>query len=253
MCELFSYICVFQHPINTAELFDKYKIHFYPSKMDEKSGELFALKHINKILQTHGYTANDFNLPSLKCFNFSNNIDLEISELRLLNNNIEELVHTLTNAQTIIFNTIIDYIYCNDRLILNDGPEGCGKSYLLNTLITYFTINNINTVTVAWTGIAANSLHNGRTVHTTFKLPLNINNSTTCNIKPNCKDGNKMRNLKVIIWDEITMISKYAFEAVDRMFKDVCNKDIHFGGKVIIVSGDFRQTLPVENMEIEFK
>ena len=54
-----------------------------------------------------------------------------------------------------------------------------------------------------------------------------------------------MRNLKVILWDKITMTSRYAFEAVERMFKDICNNDIHFGGKVIIVSGDFRQTLPV--------
>ena len=131
MCELFSYMCVFQHPIYTAELFNKYKIHFYPPKMDEKSGEQLALKHINTILQTHGYTINDFNLPSLECINCNNNMDLEISELRLLNNNnIGELVHTLTNEQTIIFNTIIDAINekCNDRLIFIDGPGGSGKS-----------------------------------------------------------------------------------------------------------------------------
>ena len=54
-----------------------------------------------------------------------------------------------------------------------------------------------------------------------------------------------MRNLKIIIWDEITMTSRYAFEAVDRMLKDIYNNDLHFGGKVIIVSRDFRQTLPV--------
>ena len=60
ICKLFSYICVFQHPINSAELFNKYKIHFYPPKMDEKSCEQFALKYINNILQTHGDTTNDF-------------------------------------------------------------------------------------------------------------------------------------------------------------------------------------------------
>ena len=29
------------------------------------------------------------------------------------------------------------------------------------------------------------------------------------------------------------------------MLKDICENDLHFGDKVIIVSGDFRQTLPV--------
>ena len=41
------------------------------------------------------------------------------------------------------------------------------------------------------------------------------------------------------------MKSKHAFEAVDRLFRDLCKNNIIFGGKVIIVSGDFRQTLPV--------
>ena len=67
MCELFGYICVFQHSINTAELFNKYKIHFYPPKMDEKSGEQFALELISNILQIHGYAIIDFNIPSLEC------------------------------------------------------------------------------------------------------------------------------------------------------------------------------------------
>ena len=41
------------------------------------------------------------------------------------------------------------------------------------------------------------------------------------------------------------MSSKRAFGAVDRLFKDLCRNNIIFGGKVIIVSGDFRETLPV--------
>lgn len=41
------------------------------------------------------------------------------------------------------------------------------------------------------------------------------------------------------------MTSKHAFEAVDRLFKDLCGNNIVFGNKVMIISGDFRQTLPV--------
>ena len=61
---------------------------------------------------------------------------------------------------------------------------------------------------VALTGIAANLLINGRTSHVTFKLPLNINDESTCNISPNSEYGIKLRNVKVIIWDKITMTSK---------------------------------------------
>ena len=91
--------------------------------MDEKSGEQFALKHKSKILQTHGDTTNDLNLPSLECINSNNHMDLESFELRL-NDNVGELIRTLTNAQSLIFNTVIETINekCNDRLIFIDRP-----------------------------------------------------------------------------------------------------------------------------------
>jgi len=41
------------------------------------------------------------------------------------------------------------------------------------------------------------------------------------------------------------MTSKYAFESVNRLFQDTYDSDEIFGGKVIIVSGDFRQSLPI--------
>ena len=41
------------------------------------------------------------------------------------------------------------------------------------------------------------------------------------------------------------MTNKYAFGTVDRLFIDLCRNSKPFGGKEIIVSGDFRQTLPI--------
>lgn len=112
-------------------------------------------------------------------------------------------------------------------------------------MIDYLKLSNIPFLCVAWTGIAANLLSNGKTVHTTFKLPLNITETTTCNIKHNSKDSEKLKEAQIIIWDEISMTSKFAFEAVDRLLQDICDVDDIFGGKTMLVSGDFRQTLPV--------
>ena len=88
-----------------------------------------------------------------------------------------------------------------------------------------------------------NSSHlllSGKTSHVTFKLPLNITEDTTCNITPNSENGKILQNIQVIIWDEITITSKHAFEAVDRLFRYLCRNNIIVGGKVMIVSGDFR-------------
>jgi ATP-dependent DNA helicase PIF1 len=55
----------------------------------------------------------------------------------------------------------------------------------------------------------------------------------------------------LIIWDEAPMISRLAFESFERCLRDVMNKIVEgssklpFGGKTIVLGGDFRQILPV--------
>ena len=103
----------------------------------------------------------------------------------------------------------------------------------------------IRITTFICTGKAAILLKNGRTVSTTFKLPLDLDETTTCNIKPNTKEDRSLSNTKILIWDEITMASKIAFNAVDGVMKDLLNSDKPFGNIIVILSGDFRQTLPI--------
>jgi ATP-dependent DNA helicase PIF1 len=51
--------------------------------------------------------------------------------------------------------------------------------------------------------------------------------------------------------DEAPMMHKHCFEAVDRSLRDILssvnieNKFIPFGGKLVVLGGDFRQILPV--------
>ncbi|MCI09934.1 ATP-dependent DNA helicase PIF1, partial [Trifolium medium] len=55
-----------------------------------------------------------------------------------------------------------------------------------------------------------------------------------------------IRRAKLIIWDEAPMMHKHCFEAVDRTLRDIMNeKRYPFGGKVVVLGGDFRQILPV--------
>ena len=41
------------------------------------------------------------------------------------------------------------------------------------------------------------------------------------------------------------MTHKKAMEAVDRMFRDIMERDVVFGGKLVVLCGDFCQTRPV--------
>ncbi|GBM30092.1 hypothetical protein AVEN_78497-1 [Araneus ventricosus] len=50
---------------------------------------------------------------------------------------------------------------------------------------------------------------------------------------------------KLIVWDEAPMTHVHAFLAVDRLLQDLTKCKEPFGGKVILLGGDFRQVLPV--------
>ncbi|GBM59989.1 ATP-dependent DNA helicase PIF1 [Araneus ventricosus] len=100
-------------------------------------------------------------------------------------------------------------------------------------------------IAVASTGIAATFLSGGRTAHSIFKIPLTLNATSTCNLKPNTSEAKILLDAKVIVWDEAPMTHVHAFLAVDRLLKDLTKCDEPFGGKIILLGGDFCQVLPV--------
>ncbi|XP_016195914.1 uncharacterized protein LOC107636959 [Arachis ipaensis] len=100
-------------------------------------------------------------------------------------------------------------------------------------------------------GITSLLLPNGRTTHSRFKIPLNITEDSVCNIKPGSPLTMLLLKAKLIIWDEALMVRRYCYEALDKCLGDIMrfsltyNKDSPFGGKVVVLDGDFRQFLPV--------
>ncbi|XP_052889466.1 uncharacterized protein LOC128297803 [Anopheles moucheti] len=68
----------------------------------------------------------------------------------------------------------------------------------------------------AASGIAALLLSGGRTIHSTFKLPLDLNQHTTCSIPIQSKRAELIRQAALIVWDKTSMSSRYALEAVNR-------------------------------------
>uniref|UniRef100_A0ABD2XAK4 ATP-dependent DNA helicase n=1 Tax=Trichogramma kaykai TaxID=54128 RepID=A0ABD2XAK4_9HYME len=84
----------------------------------------------------------------------------------------------------------------------------------------------------------------GRTSHRTFKLPLNLEDTEIIFFKSQ-KDKRKLRDVDIIIWDEASMIPKCALEIVNKTLQDINQNELPFGGKTIILGGDFHQILPV--------
>ena len=85
----------------------------------------------------------------------------------------------------------------------------------------------------------------GRTSHSSFKIPINIDESNFNNISKQSGTTELLRKAKLIIWDEAPMAKRWAIEAFDRSLKDIMDTHLVFGGKDIVFGGDFQQVLLV--------
>ena len=98
---------------------------------------------------------------------------------------------------------------------------------------------------MASSGIASLLLIGGRTSHSTFKIPIEIHESSTCAIPRNSDLAELIHLTDLVIWDEAPMQHRHIHEAVDRTFQDIRRSDKPFGGLTIVFGGDFKQILPV--------
>jgi hypothetical protein len=98
----------------------------------------------------------------------------------------------------------------------------------------------------AFTGIAAILLPKGRTMHSRFGLPAPLFSDSSSSIGPGQVAWQELKNAQVFIVDEASMIPKHALRIIDDLLQNVIENNILFGGKIFIMGGDFRQTLPIQ-------
>ncbi|KAI7947053.1 hypothetical protein MJO29_011580 [Puccinia striiformis f. sp. tritici] len=152
----------------------------------------------------------------------------------------------LNQKQKVIFDLVAEMAESSEvAQVFVDGPGGCGKTYLMNTISHYMTTMDISLVTVSSSGVVSLMLVGGSTAHSRFKIPLQLEANSMCSWDRRSAMGIALSQARVIIWDEISMQHRHAVEAVDRSLRDLTQDDRPFGGKIIVFGGDFRQTLPV--------
>ena len=54
-----------------------------------------------------------------------------------------------------------------------------------------------------------------------------------------------LKKASLIIWDKAPMLHRHALEVVDQLLKDLMNSTLPFGGKLVVLGGNFWQVLPV--------
>ncbi len=126
------------------------------------------------------------------------------------------------------------------------GSAGTGKTHLLNQFIDFLKERKINPTVLAPTGIAASHL-NGQTIHSFFALGIKdeIDDWYLDSLLQKKYLIDRFRKLKVLIIDEISMVSPEIFSSMDKILKAFKFSDQPFGGVQVILSGDFFQLPPV--------
>ena len=77
------------------------------------------------------------------------------------------------------------------------------------TLSTAIRSKGLIVLNVASSGIASLLLPRGKTTHSTFCIPLLINEHSTCNIPQGSFRARLLIETKLIIWDEAPMINRF--------------------------------------------
>ncbi|KAK1434099.1 hypothetical protein QVD17_11017 [Tagetes erecta] len=154
----------------------------------------------------------------------------------------------LNIQQRLIYDIVMNRVTSNKQILLFIyGHGGTGKTFLWKTIISKLRSEGKIVLAVAASGIASLLLPSGRTAHSRFKLPRDLDDNSICNIKKNTQLSQLLIETSLIIWDEAPMSDRNCFESLDKSLKDILNNHIDpFGGKSILLGGDFRQTLPVK-------
>ena len=134
--------------------------------------------------------------------------------------------------------------------IFMTGSAGTGKTYVLRQYIQYLKERRIHPTVVAPTGIAASHLK-GQTIHSFFALGIRdtvVDNGYVEFLLEKSYLKSRFSKLKVLIIDEVSMVSPEIFSSMDKVLRAFKNNPEPFGGVQVVISGDFFQLPPVSKV-----
>ncbi|XP_019183055.1 PREDICTED: uncharacterized protein LOC109178014 [Ipomoea nil] len=218
----------------------------------------YGLLELEKLLSTWSKSLGDYPcmpVPELSSLANSHN-RLLLEELAydcaLLSNEHDDMVAKLTTEQRDVYDTVIGAVFgTTGGLFFVYGYGGTGETFVWRTLSAALRSQRKIVLNVASSGIASLLMTGGRTTHSRFAIPIIVNEDSTCNISQGSDLAELIIKCSLIIWDEAPMIHKHCFEALDRTMRDLLRftnplcPNLPFGGKTVVLGGDFRQILPV--------
>ncbi|CAF2615091.1 unnamed protein product [Rotaria sp. Silwood2] len=170
----------------------------------------------------------------------------------------QRLMRSVNNNQRKYTLNVMNLIKNGDKQFFHfiNGGAGVGKSTLIKavyqSILRFYNSlpgSNPETIRVAIcapTGKAA-ALIDGMTLHSFLSLPVNQCKHKLVKLDSDVSNriGVKLKDLQLLIIDEISMVGFTMFQQVDARLHQIMKSKEPFGGISVIVLGDFNQLRPV--------
>ena len=165
----------------------------------------------------------------------------------------------MTLEQLDVFDTVMESILAVHenpitaqvpRYFMNEGPGGVGKTTINETLISELKRRGLNVLATASTGVAANLLPLGSTLHSALLIPRDIVADTRPRLESHTNIAARLRRIDLLIIDEVSMLPRHVLDYADRQLRDLWprdhpRRDMPFGGVVVLLTGNWAQLKPV--------
>ncbi len=127
------------------------------------------------------------------------------------------------------------------------GEPGSGKTYTVNSFVKYLHENDVDVAITASTGIAATHI-GGVTIHSWSGIGIKeqLTKYDLDRISSSEPIAKRVGHARVLIIDEVSMLSPETLGMVDMVCRAVKGYDEPFGGLQVVLVGDFFQLPPVQ-------
>lgn len=126
------------------------------------------------------------------------------------------------------------------------GQAGSGKTYVINSYISYLKKHKIKVAVTASTGIAATHI-SGSTIHSWSGIGIkdSLSDSDIDALSQKERIYKNFTEVQVLVIDEISMLGPEQLASIEKLARYIRQSPLPFGGIQVVLVGDFFQLPPI--------
>ena len=239
--EYFVQVLLHCNVVNASQLFHALSQELY----DEQSNSAqHALAHIDQLLRKSHRTLADYGFDPIGDVRVMEpSDDSDMASNLILATDLASLCTVEQSAALQAVMNSLQYRQSRSNVFVVSGPAGTGKTLWTNALTSRLRSINRKVLCVASSALAASLMLNGRTAHSALRIPIPAHEDSFCSWDARTKRD--LRQIDVLIWDEMSMVNRNVANVVDASFRDLHSNNHPFGGIIVVFVGDFQQLPPV--------